>query len=62
MDEVLKIGDKVKYTIPDTGCMLFFDGKTVIGEIGMIDFENREYGVFTEYGQDYVGFDECEKI
>lgn len=62
MSEVLKIGDKVKYTIPNTCSHSFFAGKTFIGEIGMIDFEEKEYGVYTEYGQDYVGFDECEKI
>ena len=60
MENIFKIGQKVKYTIPDNCSFKSVAGKIFVAEIILVDMDAREYGVYAEYGQDFVSFDKCE--
>jgi hypothetical protein len=36
-----------------------FNGKRYSAEVAMIDIEERHYGVYADYGQDLIPFDNC---
>lgn len=58
-----KVEDIIEWTFPTDECTpKYFRGNTFQGSVEYVNHDNREYGVYCEYGMDYVGFDDCKII
>ncbi len=58
---ILKVGDKIKWDFKkDHPCELYA-GKTYEAKIAMVDEDEKCYGVYAEYGQDLIPFDQATK-
>lgn len=55
--EIAKIGDTIQWSFPIDHSWESLAGKTFIANVGMIDNEEKHYGVHCEYGQDYIPFE-----
>lgn len=56
--EVLKQGDIIKWELSGHAAVVY--GKYHSSKIVMINTEDNVYGVYADYGQDLIPFDECE--
>jgi len=74
MDKIAKVGDIIEWTFSNdpgwtgTICEQYM-GKTFQSEVmcvstddGFLSDDILEYGIYTEYGQDYIPHDQCKII
>lgn len=47
---IAEIGDTISWEFDNTG-------KKYSAQVAMVDFEEKHYGVYTDYGQDLIDFD-----
>ncbi len=59
--EIASVGDTIQWSF-DGDAVSIFAGKTFSAEVGLVDNESREYGVYAEYGQDYIAFEDAKII
>jgi hypothetical protein len=60
-----KIGDLIEWDFKNdtfNEYPEFLRGKTFTSRIRMIDLEDQIYGVYADYGQDLIPFNECKII
>lgn len=55
-------GDLIEWSFPIDLPWKQLAGKTFRSEIRMVDEIDRVYGVYAEYGQDMISFDNCKLI
>jgi hypothetical protein len=58
-----KIGDTIEWDLKDDRFKDYPKRLTEnvhTAEIVMVDLEEKEYGVYAEYGQDLIPFDKCK--
>ena len=61
--EIAKQGDTIEWSFPNTkDYPEHFRGNTFQGTVGAVNLKDKEYGVYCEYGQDYIGFNNCKII
>lgn len=60
--EIAKQGDTIEWSFPEDYCDKQFAGKTFRSKVAMVNRRDREYGVYAEYGQDLIPFDEAKII
>jgi hypothetical protein len=58
--EILKVGDIIEWNLG--GWVLSNLKGNHRAKIAMVDMDKKRYGVFADYGQDMIPFDECVKI
>lgn len=62
-DDKTKIKDRVVYSFDNSEEYSdLFKGKTFIAEIGTESEDEKDWGVYAEYGQDYVNKNDCKKV
>jgi len=57
-----EIGDIIEWVINDDCGCVDLRGKTFTANVAAIFIKERLYGVYAEYGMDYIGFDQCNII
>jgi hypothetical protein len=74
MDGIAKVGDIIEWTFPNTDNFIGtnyeqYMGKIFQSEVAYVSIEDEffesneiDYGVFTEYGQDYIPHNQCKII
>jgi hypothetical protein len=60
--EIAKQGDTIEWSFPEDHRDKQFAGKTFRAEVGMVDYYEECYGVYAEYGQDLIPFNEAKII
>lgn len=55
--KIAKVGDKIRWTMHDNCGIL--SGKVFESEVAMVDLEEKHYGVYTDYGQDLIPFEDA---
>lgn len=56
-------GDTIEWTFPnDKNTPEHFRGNTFQAKVVVVNHKEKEYGVYAEYGQDYIGFNDCKII
>jgi calcineurin-like phosphoesterase family protein len=59
--EIFEVGDVIEWTMPED-CGFDLEGKTFQAKVEYVNHKEKEYGVWTEYGQDLIPFSECKKV
>jgi len=54
---IAKIGDRISWTFDKTEHAAF-RGKTFEAEVLLVDTKQQHYGVYADYGQDFIPFDQ----
>ena len=61
--ELANIGDVIEWTFDnDEHTPSFLRGNTFQAKVSYIKIDDKTYGVYSEYGQDFIGFDDCKII
>jgi hypothetical protein len=60
--EMANQGDTIEWSFPENNQNKKFAGKTFRAKVAIVDRVNREYGVYSEYGQDLIPFDEAKIV
>lgn len=64
-EKVAKHGDVIQWEMDPRDydwCMEYYGKTTFTAKIAMVDLKNKDYGVYTEYGQDLIPFDQATII
>ena len=62
-NRIAEVGEFIVFTFEDSDSYSeYYRGKSFVGEVGFVNMEQKEYGVFTEYGQDYVDFSKARLL
>lgn len=57
---IAKIGDKISWVFDNTkNTVSHLRGKKFNANVAMVDYPERVYGVYAEYGQDLIPFDDA---
>ena len=59
--ETIREGDTIKWTFSKDDHKQFA-GKTFKAEVAMVDYKNKQYGVYAEYGQDLIPFKKATRV
>lgn len=58
----LKVGDRISVRFADDHPYVSLRGKSFVGIIGMVNNNDKEYGVHLPYGPDYISFSEAKPL
>lgn len=61
-NEIAKQGDTIQWSFPEDDERVYLRGNTFEAKVVIVNHKEKEYGVYSEYGQDFIGFDDCKII
>ena len=60
---IAKVGDKIKWSFDDSVHVPeYLKNQTFVADVAMVNEIEKHYGVYAEYGQDLIDFDQCEVL
>lgn len=61
--KIAKEGDTIEWSFPNNkNTPEHFRGNTFQAKVVVVNHKEKEYGVYAEYGQDYIGFNDCKIV
>lgn len=61
-EKIAKQGDEIEWSFAKDDAAKHLAGKTFRAKVAIVCEKERNYGVYAEYGQDYIGFDKAKII
>ena len=58
--KLFQVGDVIEWDSPKDHQSPFFAGKTYRAKVAMVDEDEKCYGVYAEYGQDLIPFENAK--